>query len=246
MMRVLHLSGEEMKVALVTGASRGIGRAVAEALAEDGYHLAVAARSADALAALRKDVTGRLKEVDVLTFAVDIRDTKAIGEMVSDIVQHFERIDLLFNNAGIFHLGTADLSLDQFGEMIDVNLKAAFNLIHHVVPLMRKQRSGHIINLSSRSGKIGKPRSGGYAASKFGLVGLNEALYRDLAPLGIKVTAVCPGWVATEMADSSGLSRDEMIQTDDIVNTVRWLLALGPKTHVKEILIEPQVQAASL
>ncbi len=166
--------------------------------------------------------------------------------MVAGTVERFGRIDLLFNNAGIFRHGTSECSLDEFTEMLDINLTAAFHFIRLVVPVMKKQGSGHIINLSSRSGKVAKPLSGGYAASKFGLVGLNEALYRELSQSGIRVTALCPGWVDTEMATSSGLDAADMITTDDILNTVRWLLSLSPAACVKDVYMDSIKQVNNL
>jgi short-subunit dehydrogenase len=103
---------------------------------------------------------------------------------------------------------------------------------------MKKQHGGTIINVASIAGKIGFADFGVYAASKFGLVGLNEALYRELSPLGIKVTALCPGWVDTDMAKDSGLTKKEMISTSDLVSTVRWFLSLSPAAVVKDIIIE--------
>lgn len=231
-----------MKVALITGASKGIGRAVAEGLAADGFSLALTARSKDRLQELKQGLleksAGTGCDIKVETYDLDIRDKSAVEAMVNDVVEKFGRIDLLFNNAGIFHGGTLDVSYEEFCEMLDINLKAAFLMLRLVVPVMRKQKQGTVINLSSRSGVIAKPRSGGYAASKFGLVGLSEAVYRDAIEDGVKVTALCPGWVDTDMAVMSGLPSEEMIQTADIVETVRWLYRLSPSACVNKVMIE--------
>lgn len=229
-----------MKVALITGASKGIGKAVAMGLAKDEFSLALTARSKELLEEVKADILkdNTASDITVETYALDIRDQTALSSMVEEIITQFGRIDLLFNNAGIIHQGTLDLSLEEFAEMLDINLKAAFNVLKNVVPVMRKQQSGTIINLSSRSGLIAKARTGGYAASKFGLVGLSEALYRDAIVDGIKVTALCPGWVDTDMAKTSGLSASDMIQTKDIVETVRWLYRLSPAACVSQVLIE--------
>lgn len=229
-----------MKVALVTGASKGIGRAIAKGLGEDGFNLALTARSEDQLNKLKEELSenGTGGNINIETYPLDVRDHEGIKSMVDDTVAKFGRIDLLFNNAGVFHQGTVDLSYEEFSDMIDINLKSAFYVLQQVVPVMRKQKSGTIINLSSRSGLQAKARSGGYAASKFALVGLNEALYRDATADGIKVTALCPGWVDTSMSSASGLEDSEKIQTDDIVETVRWLLKLSPSACVKDLMIE--------
>ena len=227
-----------MKVALVTGASKGIGRAVARGLADDGFNLAITARSEDKLKQLKEEILSTESSIKVETYALDVRDQDRIKAMVNEIEKKFSRIDLLFNNAGIFHKGTLDLPFEEFAEMMDINLRSAFLVLKEVVPVMQKQKSGTIINLASRSGLQAKARSGGYAASKFALVGLSEALYRDVTADGIKVTALCPGWVDTDMAQMSGLPGSDMIQTEDILNTVRWLYNLSPSACVNNVLIE--------
>lgn len=240
------------KVALVTGASRGIGRAIALGLAQDGFDLSVCARNQKDLETLQQQASKLCASTDyskapkVAIHPMDVRDCKAVAKMVTDTVEQFGRIDVLFNNAGIFRPGTSEISLEDFNEMLDINLRAAFNFVQHVAPVMKRQNSGHIINLSSRSGKLAKPLSGGYAASKFGLVGLSEALYRELSDDGISVTAICPGWVDTEMADMSGLSTSEKMTTDDILNTVRWLLSLSPAARVKDVYMESVRQVTEL
>ena len=105
---------------------------------------------------------------------------------------------------------------------------------------MKAQKSGHIFNVASRAGKVGFSGGGAYSASKFGLVGLSESLYRELNPLGIKVTALCPGWVNTEMAVDAGtpLESEQMIQPDDLFRTIEWLLQLSPAACVKEVILE--------
>jgi short-subunit dehydrogenase len=231
-----------MKVAIVTGASRGIGKAIAQGLGEDGFNLALTARSQEGLARAKEEILAKNPNIDIQIYAFDVRDPKAVNMMVSDVMTRFGRVDLLFNNAGIYHDGTIDLSLDNFAEMIEVNLKAAFQMLKDVTPIMKAQKSGTIINLSSRSGKIAKAGSGGYAATKFGLVGLNEALYKELSPHGIKVTAICPGWVNTDMAQGSGIENSDMIMTADIVATVRWIESLSPSACVKDVLIESIAQ----
>jgi len=124
--------------------------------------------------------------------------------------------------------------------MLDTNLTAQFVFLQAIVPIMKEQKSGYIFNVASRAGKIGFAGSGGYNASKFGLVGLNESLYRELVPLGIRVTALCPAWVNTKMAYEAGskLRQIQMIQPEDIFETIRWLLTLSLGACVKEVVIE--------
>jgi NAD(P)-dependent dehydrogenase (short-subunit alcohol dehydrogenase family) len=228
-----------MKVAIITGASKGIGASVAEALAVDGYTVVMAARSKDVLKQLADQISSKITGLNaVVAYPLDVQNHEAVQALVSDVVSRFGRIDLLFNNAGVDMLGTTDVSIQDFDKTIAVNLRGAFSMLQAVVPIMKDQGSGTIINVASKAGKIGFENVGVYGASKFGLVGLNESLYRELSPLGIKVTALCPGWVDTDMAKTSGLPGEEMISTEDIVVTVRWLLSLSPAAVVKELVIE--------
>jgi short-subunit dehydrogenase len=196
------------------------------------------ARSRDGLESMREDLCKAHTGLEVQTFPLDVADALAVSDMVTSTKKSLGRIDVLFNNAGIYKPGTSQVSLEDFSLMLEVNLKAAFHFISLVVPIMKEQKSGTIINIASRSGKIAKPETGGYAASKFGLIGLNEALHRELSSQGIRVSAICPGWVDTEMGSASGLTSQDMLSTDDIVKTVRWILSLSAPACVKEIFVE--------
>ncbi|MCG8436249.1 MAG: SDR family oxidoreductase [Gammaproteobacteria bacterium] len=221
------------KVAIVTGASRGIGRTVAEAFIERGYRVALVARTKAALEELAQGSD------HVLALPVDVADAAAIDQAVQAVVDKWGAIDILFNNAGILREGTSDASLEDFDDLYRINLRAAFVFIKAVAPHMKSQRSGYVFNLASRSGKFAFPKFGAYAASKFGMIGLNEALFKELAPYGVKVTALCPSWVDTDMAQQgdSPLDKPDMIQTADIMKTVDWLLELSPAAAVQEVII---------
>lgn len=147
-------------------------------------------------------------------------------------------MDVLVNAAGILKVGTTEISGEEFLKMLQINLLGSFHFIQAVAPFMKRQRSGYIFNLASRAGKVATGLHGGYASSKFGLVGLNEALFNEMSEYGIKVTAICPGWVDTEMAKVSYLKKSEKIPVDDIAKTVRFLLELSPNSAVKEVVIE--------
>ncbi len=238
------------KVAIVTGASRGIGACVACGLAEDGYAVALTARSKQSLEEVaarikgNADTKGSNSTPEILTFALDVQDHAAVEAMVSSVVSSVGRIDVLLNNAGLGIQGSIDLSHEDFDRVLSVNLKGAFNFLKAVVPVMKKQAEGTIINVASRAGKIGFANSGAYGASKFGLVGLSESLYRELCPLGIKVTTLCPSWVDTEMTKDAPVPHEEMLVPDDLLKTVRWLLSLSPAAVVKDLIIECKTRIA--
>ncbi len=227
------------KIAIVTGANKGIGKAVAIGLARLNYKLILIGRDKTDLKKISEEIISE-SGLEPAIFSLDITESEMLSEIVRDIINRFKRIDILVNNAGIYFDGSIELQEESFRKMLDTNLTSQFVLLQEVVPIMKKQKSGYIFNVASRAGKIGFSGSGGYSASKFGMVGLNESLYRELTPLGIKVTALCPGWVNTKMAYEAGskLHPEQMIQREDLFETIKWLLTLSPGACVKEIIIE--------
>lgn len=226
------------KVALITGAGRGIGRAVALGLAHDGYRVALVARSAGDVEGVAREISASLDPAQVRFFPGDVADEALAPRIVNDLLGEWGRIDLLFNNAGINPKGTLELSANEFERMLSVNVTGAFSFAKAVVPVFKRQGSGYLFNVSSVCGKHGFPGTGGYTASKFALLGLSECLYRELLPLGISVTALCPNWVDTQMASHSPVASGDRIQTEDIVKTVRYLLSLGKGATVRELVVD--------
>ncbi len=233
----------DMPVAIVTGAGRGIGRAVCLGLAADGYRVALVARTEADLRTVADQIAaaaGDPGDDSTLLLPLDVADVSAVEQAVATVRERFGRIDLLFNNAGAIKLGTLDLNSEDITGLYEVNLRGPFAFMRAVVPVMKQRQSGHIFNIASKAGKIGFAGCGAYSATKFGLVGISESVYRELAPHGIKVTALCPSWVDTDMARTGGtpLDASQMIQPDDIMNTIRWLLSLSPAACVRELVIE--------
>lgn len=229
----------EKRIAVITGAGKGIGEAVAYGLANMGFQTVLIGRKAEDLERVTRNIRndgGLSPSVRLL----DITDTDKMKAVVQAIIADFGRIDVLVNNAGIYADGTLDISDTDFRAMIETNLLAQFNLTKTIVPQMKKQKMGYVFNVVSRSGKVGFAGSGGYSASKFAMLGFSESLYRELTPQGIKVTALCPGWVNTQMAFDAGtpLSAEEMIEPEDLFRTVKYLLELSPAACVKEVVIE--------
>ncbi|HEV3256210.1 MAG TPA: mycofactocin-coupled SDR family oxidoreductase [Gemmataceae bacterium] len=200
------------KVALITGAAQGQGRATALALAREGVHIAgldVARTltypgyplgSGDALQSLAEEC-GRLG-IKCVTFTADVRDDRAVSQAVSATAERFGKVDILFNNAGICAYGLAhELTEEAWDAMIDINLKGAWLVARRVIPLMIGRRSGVIINNSSVAGLRGMGRLSHYAASKWGLTGLTKSWAIELAPHGIRVVSLHPTGVNTPMND---------------------------------------------
>lgn len=196
------------KTALVTGASRGIGRAIALRLAEDGANVAVIyAGSADKAEAVVNEITAL--GVNAKAYRCNVADSAAVNETVKAVTNDLGKIDILVNNAGITRDGLLmRMGEDDFDQVIDVNLKGAFNCMRHAAGLMVRQRYGRIVSISSVVGMAGNAGQANYAASKAGIIGLTKAVAKELARKGVTANAVAPGFIGTEM--TAALSEQQL------------------------------------
>jgi 3-oxoacyl-[acyl-carrier protein] reductase len=191
------------KVALVTGASRGLGRAIALQLAQEGASIAAVARSEEALKETLEAV--RALGVTAEGFALDVSDSAAAEAVVDKIAARFQHIDVLVNNAGVTRDGLLmRMKSDDWDAVLNTNLKGAFNLTKPVARLMVRQRAGRIVNISSVIGLMGNAGQANYAASKAGLLGFTKSVARELASRSITCNVVCPGFVETDMTKGLG------------------------------------------
>jgi 3-oxoacyl-[acyl-carrier protein] reductase len=221
------------KSALVTGASRGIGRSIALQLAEEGYNVAVNyAGSKEKAEAVVEEI--KAKNVESFAIQANVADGNEVKTMIKEVVNQFGSVDVLVNNAGI----TRDNLLmrmkeSEWDDVIDTNLKGVFNCIQKVTPQMLRQKSGSIINLSSVVGAVGNPGQANYVATKAGVIGLTKSSARELASRNITVNAVAPGFIVSDMTDAlSEELKSQMLEQiplsrfgddTDIANTVAFL-----------------------
>ncbi len=224
-----------MKVTIVTGGTRGIGRSIVEKLAQEGWVVYFCARNREKIS----DLEGILEEYKVKGYVCDVRNWEEVDSFVDKVLKAEGKIDLLVNNAGIGVRGEIDeISLDDWHSVIETNLTGVFHFIKKVAPYMKERRKGMIINIGSLASKNVFPGGSVYCASKFGLLGLSEAAMLDLRPYGIKVATVLPGSVATDFFRSGG-DQSWKIRPQDIAEAVWYIVNSSDRALPSRIEIRP-------
>jgi NAD(P)-dependent dehydrogenase (short-subunit alcohol dehydrogenase family) len=229
------------RAAIVTGASSGIGLAVARVLAEEGYGVTMAARRADKLDAA---VAGLAAEgFDVHAVAANVADEQAIQAVLAAHSAHYDRLDVLVNNAGVGIGGVVgEIQTKHLDMQLSINLRSIVLFYRECVPLLTAAAAEHknalVVNTASISGKRAEGWLSIYSATKHGVVGWTEAMNKELGPHGIKSTALCPAFVDTPMTDfvKEHVAAEEMIRPEDIAEAVRYLLKTSPACIVPEIM----------
>ncbi|MDP6942536.1 MAG: SDR family NAD(P)-dependent oxidoreductase [Myxococcota bacterium] len=226
-------------IALITGASRGIGAACAEAFARAGYDLALLARTASALT----EVVGRCEAhgVRALAIPVDVRDEAAVAEAVARCVADLGGLSVVINNAGIYAKGSAEtLEPEVFARVMDVNVNGLMHVTRHALPHLVAAGGGAVIQVSSVAGRSSFAGGAAYCASKHAVMGYSEAVFEDVREAGVKVTVICPGFVNTEMVAGRGLIAERMIQPADIAAAALFVARFPTTGCPTEIVIRPQ------
>jgi NADP-dependent 3-hydroxy acid dehydrogenase YdfG len=227
------------KTALVTGASRGIGFAIARKLGLMGAKVAICARDGGKL----EDAAARLRNdgVEVFAATADVATAAEITSLVTKTEKSLGSIEILVNNAGVGYFGPVQEADEKnWDSVLDTNLKAVFLLSKAIAPGMIERHAGHIINIGSLAGKNAFKNGSIYCASKWGLMGLTECMAEDLREYGIRVSVICPGSVATEFGSPvSKKNPQKMLQPDDIAHAVEMLVTQAPQSFISEVLIRP-------
>ncbi|MBY0084657.1 3-ketoacyl-ACP reductase [Brevibacillus brevis] len=223
------------KTAFITGAGKGIGRAIAIALAKEGVHLGLLARSEESLKQVAKEVEAYGVKVAIAT--ADVSNYNAVTTAVASIKNELGQIDILINNAGVAKFGKfMELETSEWEQIIQVNLMGVYYVTRAVLPGMIEQNAGDIINISSTAGQKGAPLTSAYSASKFGVLGLTESLALEVRKHNIRVTALTPSTVATDLALDLGLTDgnpEKTMQPEDIAEFVVSQLKLNKRIFVK-------------
>ena len=228
------------KIAIVSGATKGIGRAIAESLLTAGAGVAITARNEDEIGTTVVELK-KLASGTVAGYVCDVRDYQQVKSVVAEIAKEFGGIDILINNAGIGIFSSVELmSVDDFRAVLETNVFGVFYFCHEAIPLMKQRGGGYIINISSLAGANPHAEMAAYNASKFGLNGFSEALMQEVRHDGIKVSYIMPGSVNTAFGgDKPGKEKSWQLQPQDVAEVVMDLLAYPDRALPSRIEIRP-------
>jgi NAD(P)-dependent dehydrogenase (short-subunit alcohol dehydrogenase family) len=225
---------------IISGASKGIGRAMAELFASKGANLAICARSVEDIKAFGNELAEKYKNQQFIAVSADMSKKDSIANFAAEIRQHWSRVDLLINNAGVFiPCPLADPNtVDAFEQMMDTNLYSAYYLTLETLPLMLPNKSGHVFNICSIASIM---PYGAYAVSKHAMLGFSRVLREEMKDKGIRVTAILPGATRTASWDGSPLPEERFMKAEDIAEAVWGCYNLSPQTVVEEMILRPQL-----
>lgn len=231
------------KTAYITGGTKGIGLAIAEAMLEEGMNVAITARNQDQLTAVANQLNSKFPD-KVLAIANDVRDYQGQTAAVQAIQSKWGNVDVLIANAGLGHFASIeDLSTEQWNETIDVNLTGVFNSVKACIPSLKNSK-GYIFTIASLAGTNFFAKGSAYNASKFGLVGFTQAVMMDLRNYGIRVSTIMPGSVATHFNNNIPAAKDDWkIQPEDLGQMIVDLLKINARTLPSKIEVRPSVPA---
>ncbi|WP_036602086.1 SDR family NAD(P)-dependent oxidoreductase [Olivibacter sitiensis] len=228
------------KYALITGATKGIGRAIAYRLAQAGYHLLLIARSEANLTEYQKELQAAYSTINVMIYPCDLSIESDLRECAVSIDANCPQIDVLINNVGLFHAGSIlDIPLAEMKVLFDINYFVAQYLSAFFGNKMAKVGSGHIINIGSIAAEQATEHASAYSVTKFALHGLTVNLRAALAPKGIKVSEVIPGATWTSSWEGSDLPREKFVTADDVARAVVACLSVGETANVEEVVVKP-------
>ena len=227
------------KVAVVTGAGRGIGAVIAAKLAQIGAAVVLCGRTSGPLRSTTEVISragGRAEAIEC-----DVANLRSVEAMAGKVDQTFGRIDVLVNNAGIGGFGGPlhQLPPESWDQVLNTNLRGVYYCIRAFAPMMIRARNGHIINISSLAGKNALPNGAAYAASKWGLNGLTYSVAEELRVHNIRVSVICPGSVDTELSPHASKDHSKMLQPDDVAHVVAALVTQAPQSFMSEVLLRP-------
>ncbi len=235
------------KTVLISGGTSGIGRAAVLRLLEDGFNVAAFSRNKDKCDKLEKEL--KKHEGKYLVLDADVADETAVKKVVEETIERFGSIDILINNAGVaYYVACDEVDTDKLHQMIHTNILGVMLLTKHVVPHMKKNKSGLILNIASISGKSAFPKGEFYSATKYAIMGYSEGLRKELKEYKIKVSTICPGMIKTELFGEKELQRRKelwkgelpvMMEPEDISNVISMICSQPERCEIRDLTIMP-------
>lgn len=230
-----------MKV-VITGGTKGIGRAIANLLHANGADLAICARNKDDLEQMVTDLGTGKPDQEILTYTCDVSKTAEIKEFGAYVLSKWDQVDVLINNAGVFIPGNVTEEEEGMLElMINTNLYSAYHLSRALIPNMVKAKSGYVFNICSVASLLAYPNGGSYSISKFALLGFSKVLREELKEKGIKVTSIMPGATWSNSWAGVDLPKERLMEANDIAIAVWQALQMSPSAVIEEIVMRPQL-----
>ena len=230
------------KTVIVTGGTKGLGRAIAEIFAENGFDVCVCARTQADLDAMRADWSRQFPDAQLLTQAADLSKKHDVFHFADFVRNHWSRVDVLVNNAGLFLPGNvSDEASGTLETLMETNLYSAYHLTRALLPMMLPQRSGHIFNMCSVASMMAYPNGGSYSISKFALLGFTKVLREEMKTKGIRVTALLPGAAWSDSWSGVDLPENRLMQASDVAKMVWAAYSLSDSAVLEEVILRPQL-----
>lgn len=227
---------------IITGATKGIGYAIAEELAKKGHNLCICARSESDLKEMKEKFASTYPSIQLYTMPADMSKKEDVLNFAKFCLSNCTTIDVLVNNAGVFLPGeTLEEEDGALEKMIETNLYSAYYLSKKIVPAMKAAKSGYVINMCSIASKIAYPNGGSYSISKFALLGFSKVLREELKSTGVKVTSILPGATWSNSWAGVDLPKERLMEANDIASVVSNLIGLGDSAVMEEVVLRPQL-----
>ena len=231
-----------MKNIVITGGTKGIGKAIAEKFAQEGFNIAICARTAADLKLVKKELKEINASIDILTMKVDMHAKKQVGKFAAKIIEKWDGVEVVVNNAAAFLQGSLlEEPAGRLEQMMGVNVFGSYHFTRKLLPNLVNQKKGHIFNICSVASQRVYPNCASYVISKFALLGFSKVLRQELLDKSIKVTAVIPGATLTNSWAGVDLPKNRIMPPEDVANAIWNAYQMGPSTTVEEIVMRPQL-----
>lgn len=229
-----------MPYAIVTGATQGIGKAIAEKLLDNGFSVAVCARSLTDLHKVENEWKEKYPAAQIIAHRADLAIKQDALNFVKQVLAHFDTIDVLVNNAGLYFPGKlADEPDGHLETLMNINLFSAYHITRQVLPHMKRNAGAHIFNMCSVASLRAYPNGGAYSITKYALLGFSDNLRYELMTEGIKVTSICPGATYSRSWEGSGIAQDRIMKVTDVADALWSAYSLSPSANVDNIILRP-------